>query len=46
MCFEIDKPTEEAINATLMAVVLPCVVVAAVSPPNVYCFWRETCPLW
>lgn len=31
MCLEFDKPTEEAINATLMAVVLPCLVVAAVS---------------
>lgn len=31
MCFEIDKPTEEAINATLMAVILPCVVITAVT---------------
>lgn len=46
MCLEFDKPTEEAINATLMAVVLPCLVVAAVSLLMYIAFWRETCPLW
>lgn len=31
MCFKFDKPTENAINAVFMAVVLPCVVVVAVT---------------